>query len=279
VCERFGQRAHATRRQRRAPTHQHAQVEKCHSRGHAEVRPQPDAGQKWPEERLDRHIREPKRAQLLLDGAAGLRHVPNTVPACGRQTQGQTRQTHAIAQSEQWRTQSLQDVRWVPQWIAQEDGSTAGDDRRAIVEQPQVQPAQVNHPPQRGIRREQHLEPAIQHESVRRDIGADPAADGVAGFEDYHRSTGLGQLSGTRQAGDTGADHDDGWRLDGIHAAALTGCERVSTIWRVIRWRYANRRPRNVRNARFSTGSRLPPGNAYSSSSRNHAPSPSGSTR
>ena len=101
-----------------------------------------------------------------------------------------------------------QEVRRVPQWIPQEHRSLAGDDRRAIVERPQVQPAQVDHPPQRGICREQHLEAAIQHESIRGDIGTDAAADRIACFEDHHWNTGLGQLSGARQARDAGANDD-----------------------------------------------------------------------
>jgi hypothetical protein len=100
-------------------------------------------------------------------------------------------------------------VRRVPQWIAQEHRSTAGRDRRAVVEQPQVQGAQVNHPPPRGIRGEQHLEASVQHESIRGDSGADASAEGIAGFEDHHWSTGLGQLSGARQARDSGANDDD----------------------------------------------------------------------
>ena len=77
--------------------------------------------------------------------------------------------------------------------IAQEHGPARGDDRGAVVERAQVQRAQVQYPPQRRISGEHHLKAAIQHKTLRRDVGADAAADGIGGFQDQYASAGLGQ--------------------------------------------------------------------------------------
>ena len=238
----------------------------------------PDAGQKWPEKRLDRRIREPARAQLLLGGAAGPRHVPNTVPARGRQPQAQTRQTHAIAQGQQRRTQSLQEVRRVPQWIAQEHRSSGGDDRRAIVEQRRSSLRRSTIRRSAGYAVNSTWKPRSSTKpsavtSVRtRPPTASPASRTTTGVPRRD------EQSGARQARRPGANDDDryGW-IDLMQQRPRTS-RSASTVCRVIRWRYANRRPRNARSTRSSTGARLPPGSAYSSSSRNRVPSPSGST-
>ena len=75
-------------------------------------------------------------------------------------------------------------MRRMSQWIAQEHRPIAGDYRCAVVEQAQVEGAEVENPPQCGIRGEQHLKSAIQHKTIGCTVRANAATDGVAGFDD-----------------------------------------------------------------------------------------------
>lgn len=81
----------------------------------------------------------------------------------------------------------------VPHGIAQEHRAARGDDRGAVVERAQVQCAQAQHPAQCRIGSEDHLKAAIEHKTIRRDVGADAAANAIGGFEDHNGRASLGQ--------------------------------------------------------------------------------------
>ena len=60
-----------------------------------------------------------------------------------------------------------------------------------------------------GVRRQQHLEPAVEAEPVD-GVGADPAPDAIRRFEDDAPAAELVQPPRAGQAGDAAADDHDG---------------------------------------------------------------------
>jgi hypothetical protein len=52
------------------------------------------------------------------------------------------------------------------------------------------------------------LEAPVEQHAVH-DVGTDASADDILGFEDGDLDTGADQVSGARQAGQTGSDDDD----------------------------------------------------------------------
>ena len=81
-------------------------------------------------------------------------------------------------------------------------------DERAALEGPQAEALVVERPPRLGVRREQHLEAAVEQEAVDL-VRAHAPARRVAALEDEHLEPGGVQLAGAAQAGEAGADDDD----------------------------------------------------------------------
>ena len=95
-------------------------------------------------------------------------------------------------------------------------------DECARVKGLQAQGGDVELPVQFGVGGEGDLETSVEEIPVDV-VGANPAADVVAGFEHQHRQTGLVKGHRTRQAGETGADDNNGCVWTGVGSEVIVG--------------------------------------------------------
>ena len=81
-------------------------------------------------------------------------------------------------------------------------------DDRAPLEQPEVEPVEVEHRPRLAVGRRQHLEPVVEQEPVD-GVGPDATSDRVRALEDEWLPAGRDERAGAGETCHPGADDDD----------------------------------------------------------------------
>ena len=193
---------HPLGRQRAAAAQEAAPQQVEHPGGRVQGRVEEDPGEERPQHLLDRGLRQAPAPELLGGAAAAVgkgrpQHVPH----------GQRRHPRAVAgMARREPGDAAQGGPSVPR-PGQPAAAAVGHGDRAAGERARVQRRDVDQPPQRRVRGQQHLEPPVEPEPVD-DVGADAAADVVTRLE--HGRPDAGPVQGHRRAQPRqAATHDD----------------------------------------------------------------------
>ena len=189
-------RPHPAGRQGRRPVGERAQdeVEKA-ARGREPLLEE-DPAQERREEGLDRRARDAGAPEGL--GGRGL------VAAAAEELE----HSGAVAHADEPAGERAQAAHRGVARVGEAAEAAVRADDRAALEQPEVEPVEVEHRPGLAVGRGQHLEAVVEQEPVD-GVGPDAAADRVRALEDERLPAGGDQRAGAGEAGHPGADDDD----------------------------------------------------------------------